>query len=134
MTPSGRRRVPLAACNIRGSYRHGGPCSSLTRADLFSALLPAASAGVIDSRTLKSTPERGHRVGYDGTEGKTGSKVRIAVDALSPLLALRARCAEERAAYRASPLKPHIVSSFLESGLKNVYRAPRVAYRAIREC
>ena len=46
------------------------------------------SAAVIDSRTLQSTPESGHRAGYDGAKRKKGSKVHMAVDTLGHLLTL----------------------------------------------
>ena len=47
------------------------------------------SDAVLDSRTLRSTPESGHRGGYDGAKRKRGSKVHAAVDTLGHLLALR---------------------------------------------
>lgn len=46
------------------------------------------SAAIIDSRTLRSTPESGERAGYDGAKRKKGSKLHIAVDTLGHLLAL----------------------------------------------
>lgn len=46
------------------------------------------SAAIIDSRTLRSTPESGTRAGYDGAKRKRGSKVHLAVDTLGNLLAL----------------------------------------------
>lgn len=46
------------------------------------------SAVIIDSRTLRSTPESGARAGHDGDKRKKGSKVRIAVDTFGHLLAL----------------------------------------------
>lgn len=46
------------------------------------------SAAVLDSRTLRSTPESGSRGGYDGAKRKKGSKVHAAVDTLGYLLAL----------------------------------------------
>ena len=49
---------------------------------------PEPSAAVLDSRTLRSTPESGHRAGYDGAKRKRGSKVHLAVDTLGHLLAL----------------------------------------------
>lgn len=45
-------------------------------------------AAIIDSRTLRSTPESGERAGYDGGKRKKGSKIHIAVDTLGHLLAL----------------------------------------------
>ena len=46
------------------------------------------SAAIIDSRTLRSTPESGQRAGYDGAKRKRGSKLHMAVDTLGYLLAL----------------------------------------------
>jgi transposase len=53
------------------------------------------TAAIPDSRTLRSTPESGHRGGYDGHKGKKGSKVHAAVDTLGHLLALRVSPANE---------------------------------------
>jgi len=53
------------------------------------------SAAIVDSRTLRSTPESGSRGGYDGHKGKKGSKVHAAVDTLGHLLALRVSPANE---------------------------------------
>ena len=58
---------------------------------------PAPSAAVLDSRrTLRSTPESGHRAGYDGAKRKRGSKVHAAVDTLGHLFALRVTPATEQ--------------------------------------
>ena len=46
------------------------------------------SAAIIDSRTLRSTPESGARAAYDGAKRKKGSKLHLAVDTLGHLLAL----------------------------------------------
>ncbi len=46
------------------------------------------SAAIIDSRTLRSTPESGQRAGYDGAKRKRGSKLHMAVDTLGHMLAL----------------------------------------------
>jgi len=54
------------------------------------------SAAVFDSRTLQSTPESGHRGGYDGAKKKKGSKVHMAVDTLGHLLALHVTAADEQ--------------------------------------
>lgn len=45
------------------------------------------SAAIFDSRTLQSSPESGHRAGYDGAKRRKGSKVHAAVDTLGNLLA-----------------------------------------------
>ena len=41
---------------------------------------PEPSTVVMDSRTLRSSPESGERAGYDGAKRKRGSKVHLAVD------------------------------------------------------
>ena len=53
------------------------------------------TATILDSRTLRSTPESGSRGGYDGAKRKKGSKVHVAVDTLGYLLALRVSPANE---------------------------------------
>ena len=57
---------------------------------------PDPTAAVLDSRTLRSTPESGHRAGYDGAKRKKGSKLHAAVDTLGHLLALRVGPADEQ--------------------------------------
>lgn len=37
------------------------------------------SAAIFDSRTLQSTPESGHRAGYDGAKRRRGSKLYAAI-------------------------------------------------------
>lgn len=54
------------------------------------------TAIVIDSRTLRSTPESGARAGYDGHKRKKGSKIHAAVDTLGHLLALHVTPANEQ--------------------------------------
>jgi transposase len=54
------------------------------------------SAAIFDSRTLQSTPESGHRAGYDGAKRKKGSKVHMAVDTLGHLLSLHVTAANEQ--------------------------------------
>ena len=49
---------------------------------------PEPTAAIIDSRTLRSTPDSGPRAGYDGARRKRGSKLHMAVDMLGHLLAL----------------------------------------------
>src|SRR5215210_7618405 len=53
------------------------------------------TAAILDSRTLRSTPESGNRSGYDGAKRKRGSKVPAAVDTLGHLLALHVTPASE---------------------------------------
>ena len=60
------------------------------------------TAAILDSRTLRSTPESGFRGGYDGHKGKKGSKLHAAVDTLGHLLALRVSPANEQERERES--------------------------------
>src|SRR3954469_6391917 len=53
-------------------------------------------AAILDSRTLQSTPESGHRAGYDGAKRKKGSKLHLAVDTLGHLLAAHVTPANEQ--------------------------------------
>jgi transposase len=46
------------------------------------------SAVIFDSATRQSTPESGHRAGYDGHKRRKGSKIHLAVDTLGHLLAV----------------------------------------------
>jgi hypothetical protein len=57
---------------------------------------PNPIAAILDSRTLHSSPESGHRAGYDGARRKKGSKVHVAVDTLGHLLALHVTPADEQ--------------------------------------
>ena len=74
-------------------WRRAGCFEALVE-DLRSVLRLAAGrkaqpqAAIIDSRTLRSTPESGARAGYDGAKRKKGSKLHMAVDTLGHLLAL----------------------------------------------
>jgi len=54
------------------------------------------TAIILDSRTLRSTPESGARGGYDGAKRRKGSKVHAAVDTLGHLLALHVTAADEQ--------------------------------------
>lgn len=54
------------------------------------------TAAIIDSRTLRSTPESGARGGDDGAKRKNGTKLHAAVDTLGDLLALHVTAANEQ--------------------------------------
>lgn len=54
------------------------------------------TAAIFDSRTLQSTPESGHRAGWDGAKRKKGAKLHAAVDTLGQLLALHVTPANEQ--------------------------------------
>ncbi|GJE61429.1 IS5 family transposase [Methylobacterium trifolii] len=50
---------------------------------------PEPSAVILNSRTLRSSPESGERAGYDGATRKKGSKVHLAVDTSGHMVALQ---------------------------------------------
>ncbi len=54
------------------------------------------SAAIFDNPTLQSSPESGHRAGYDGAKRRKGSKVHLAVDTLGYLLSLHITPANEQ--------------------------------------
>ncbi|MBZ9752231.1 IS5 family transposase [Deinococcus sp. HMF7604] len=54
------------------------------------------TAIIIDSRTLHSTPESGHRTGVDGAKKRKGTKVHLAVDTLGHFLAVLTTPANEQ--------------------------------------
>lgn len=62
---------------------------------------PQPTAAILDSRTLQSTPESGHRAAYDGAKRKKGSKVHIAVDTLGHLLRVTSADKQDRAQVKA---------------------------------
>jgi transposase len=57
---------------------------------------PDPSAVIVDARTLRSTPESGHRAGYDGHKKTKGSKLHMVVDTLGHLLTLKVTPANEQ--------------------------------------
>ena len=73
------------------------------------------SAAIIDSRTLRSTPESGARAGYDGAKRKNGSKVHVAVDTLGNLLALLVTPANEQDRAQAGKLAEAIQAAMGQS-------------------
>ena len=82
---------PWAAVDPQAQrWLHAGCFEELAH-DLRAVLRPAAgrhaepSGAVIDSSTLRSTPESGARAGYDGAKRKRGSKLHLAVDTLGHL-------------------------------------------------
>src|SRR4051794_18987622 len=74
------------------------------------------SAAVLDSRTLRSTPESGARAGWDGHKRTRGSKLHLAVDTLGHLLALRVTPADandrvrRQACFQAVPVRSTALS------------------------
>ena len=73
------------------------------------------SASVLDSRTLRSTPESGNRAGYDGHKRKNGSKVHMAVDTLGHLLSLHVTAANEQDRSRVEQLAAEVQEATGES-------------------
>jgi transposase len=57
---------------------------------------PQPTAVILDGRTLQSTPESGHRAGFDGHKKRKGSKLHAAVDTLGHLLVARSTPANEQ--------------------------------------
>src|SRR4051794_40756004 len=54
------------------------------------------TAVIMDARTLQSSPESGHRAGYDGYKRKQGSKLHMVVDTLGMLVTLKVTAANEQ--------------------------------------
>ena len=85
---------PWAAVYQQSQRWLAAGCFEALACDLRAVLRLAAgrdaepSAVILDSRTLRSTPESGERAGYDGAKRKRGSKLHLAVDTLGHLLAL----------------------------------------------
>jgi transposase len=66
------------------------------------------SATILDSRTLPSSPESGHRAGYNGAKHTRGSKVHRAVDTLGHRLALHVTAAHEQARAQVGQLTARV--------------------------
>lgn len=49
---------------------------------------PQPTAAILDSQTIRSTPESGERAGYDAGKKTKGTKIHIGVDTLGDLLSL----------------------------------------------
>jgi transposase len=57
---------------------------------------PHHTAAILGGRTLQSTPGSDARAGYDAHKKKRGSRIRVAVDTLGKLRALRVTLADEQ--------------------------------------
>ena len=68
------------------------------------------TAAVIDSRTMRSTPESGARSGYDGYKRTKGSKVHKVVDTLGHLLTLYVTPANEQERDQVSLLTQEVAA------------------------
>src|SRR5829696_892448 len=101
---------------------------------------PEPTAAILDSRTVRSTPESGARAGYDGHKRTKGSKVHAAVDTLGHLLALRvtpadaqdrAQVAELAAAVQAATGET-VEVAFVDQGYTGAEPAAAAAAQGIR--
>lgn len=54
------------------------------------------TAAIVDSRTLRSTPESGHRAGWDGGKRCKGTKIHMMVDTLGDFITFLASPANEQ--------------------------------------
>ena len=98
------------------------------------------TAAVLDSRTLRSTPESGARAGYDGHKRKKGAKVHVAVDTLGHLLALHVTPANEQdraqvgrlAAAVQAATGQHVEVAFVDQGYTGEQAAADAAGHGIR--
>lgn len=108
---------PWAACYQQWArWRDARVLETLT--DDLSQLLrlnserPATPRAVIlDSPILQSTPESGHRAGYDGAKRRKGSKVHVAVDTLGHLLAALIPPANEQGRAHVGALAQQVQAS-----------------------
>ena len=82
---------------------------------------PSPRAVILDSRTLQSTPESGHRAGYDGAKRRKGSKVHVAVDTLGHLLAAVVTPANEHDRAQVDALWPRGASRSRAKTLQLAY-------------
>jgi len=82
------------------------------------------SAVIYDGQTLQSTPESGHRAGYDGHKRRKGSKIHMAVDTLGHLIALVITPANEQERAQIGELSKavqkatgqHVTLAFVDQG------------------
>ena len=82
------------------------------------------TAVLLDGRTVQSTPESGHRAGYDGAKKRKGSKTHIAVDTLGALLAVHVTPANEQERAQVATLAAavqavtgnHVEVAFVDQG------------------
>ena len=98
------------------------------------------TAAILDSRTRQSSPESGHRAGYDGAKRKRGSKVHIAVDTLGHLLALCVTAANEQDRAQVKELAAkvqtvtgeHVEIAFVDQGYTGEQAAQDAATEGIK--
>jgi transposase len=98
------------------------------------------TATIFDSRTLQSTPESGHRAGYDGAKKRKGSKVHMAVDTLGHLLTLHVTPADAQDRSQAGKLAAdvqeatgqHVQLAFVDQGYTGDNAAEAAQEQGIR--
>jgi transposase len=98
------------------------------------------TAVIFDSATRQSTPESGHRAGYDGYKRRKGSKIHLAVDTLGDLLAVvvtpaNAQDREQVAALAAAVQEATgqtVEVAFVDQGYTGVEPAAEAAQHSIR--
>jgi transposase len=71
---------------------------------------PQPTAVIVDGRTLQSTPESGHRAGFDGHKKRKGSKLHAVVDTLGHLLVARSTPANEQERAQVAALAEEVQS------------------------
>jgi transposase len=98
------------------------------------------TAMILDSRTLRSTPESGARGGYDGAKRRKGSKVHAAVDTLGHLLALHVTAADEQDRAQVGVLAEavqqitgeHVALAYVDQGYTGATAADAAAEHGIQ--
>ena len=101
---------------------------------------PQPTAMILDSRTLRLTPESGARAGYDGAKQRKGSKVHAAVDTLGHLLALHVTAADEQDRAQVGALAEavqkitgeHVELAYVDQGYTGENAAQAAAQHGIR--
>jgi transposase len=100
---------------------------------------PQPTAVIVDGKTLPSTPESGHRAGYDGHKKRNGSKLHAAVDTLGHLLAARVTPANEQERAQVATLAAEVQQvtgntvevAFVDQGYTGADPAEAAAERGI---
>ena len=93
--PPGDRLRRWAAVDQQGQRWSAAGCFEALANDLRAVLRLAAGrseepgVAIINSRSLRASPESGTRGGYDGAKRKKGPKLHLAVDTLGHLLSLK---------------------------------------------
>lgn len=100
------------------------------------------SAVVMDGRTMQSTPESGHRAGFDGHKKKKGSKVHMVVDTMGNLLSLLVTPANEQERAQVAELAQevqqltgsHVEIAYVDQGYTGEAAAQAAEEQGIKLC